>query len=193
MPSNKNYLRHKKVREGQKRTMNCGLEAEITKYHGARDIDVRLSDGRVVTGREYKDFLLGCISGYGTGMQSPVDKHIGETRTMNCGLTGTIIEYRSVTDIDIQLSDGRTVTGSYDQFVRGSVSGRGPGYTRLQQVIPHRIGEKRQMRCGLEAEIIAYRSNKDMDVRLSDGRIMQGCVYANFRNGYISGGRKRCR
>lgn len=190
---NQNFVKHQAARLGQKRTMNCNEEAEIIAYRGARDIDVRFADGRIVTHREYDDFLTGTISGYGGGNRLGIDGRIGESKEMNCGLTGTIVGYRCTDDIDVKMSDDLMVNSTYSRFKAGSVSGHGPGFTRLQRMIPKRIGLKAMMKNGLEAEIIAYRNNKDMDVRLSNGCIVTGCAYGNFKNGLIRANTKRLR
>ncbi len=39
----------------------------------------------------------------------------------------------------------------------------------------NRLGEKKTMNCGLEAEIIAYRNNKSIDVRFYDDLFEDVC------------------
>ena len=48
-----------------------------------------------------------------------------------------------------------------------------------------RTGEKKVMKNGLEAEIIAYRGAFDCDVRFSDGYIVRNREYGNFKTGRI--------
>lgn len=48
-----------------------------------------------------------------------------------------------------------------------------------------RIGEKRMMHCGLEAEIVEYASKDNIDIRFSDGCVVKGKSYKNFRSGEI--------
>ena len=183
-------IRASKKRIGEKRMMNCGLEAEIIAYRGARDIDVRMSDGRIVRGRSYDAFKHGAISGLGveagsaTKLKNNQGKRIGEKRIMNNGLEAEIIAYRGCEDIDVRMSDGRIVRGrSYDAYKHGEISGLGVGTLNNNQA--KRIGEKRMMNCGIEAEIIAYRACSDIDVRLSDGRIYEHKQYWAFSNGKI--------
>ena len=57
----------------------------------------------------------------------------------------------------------------------------------MEKMLISRVGEKRMMNCGMEAEIIAYRGCMDMDVRMTDGRIVKGCQYNTFKHGAISG------
>ena len=184
-------------RVGEKRMMNCGMEAEIIAYRNALDIDVQLSDGRIVKGCQYNTFKHGAISGLGSEANSAMAlknnraKRIGEKRVMNNGLEAEIIAYRAYADIDVRMSDGRIVRGrQYGAFERGEISGLGVGTgsaTILKKYQAKRTGEKHMMNCGLEAEIIAYRNALDIDVQLSDGRIVKGCRYNAFKRGSING------
>ena len=47
------------------------------------------------------------------------------------------------------------------------------------------IDEKKMMKCGLEAEIIAYRRNEDIDVRFPDGVVVKNVQYTNFKRGMV--------
>ena len=51
-----------KDRTGEKRMMNCGLEATIIRYGSAIDIDVQFEDGQVVYKRTYTAFKKGTIA-----------------------------------------------------------------------------------------------------------------------------------
>lgn len=48
-----------------------------------------------------------------------------------------------------------------------------------------RVGEKKIAYNGLEMEIVAYRSSDDIDVRFSDGTIVEHRAYSAFRKGLI--------
>lgn len=48
-------------RTGERRRMNCGMEAEVIAYRKATDIDIRFSDGLVIRHRKYANFLNGSI------------------------------------------------------------------------------------------------------------------------------------
>ena len=110
-------------RTGEKRMMNCGLEATIIRYGGAMDIDVQFEDGQVVYKRTYDNFIKGMIA-------PPIDPrkivHIGERRMMKCGLEATIIRYGSSRDIDVQFEDGQVVYHrDYTSFKRGTIAHQG--------------------------------------------------------------------
>lgn len=49
----------------------------------------------------------------------------------------------------------------------------------------NRIGEKHRQKCGLEVEIIAYRNNQDVNVRFTDGTIIEHRTYTDFKRGNI--------
>ena len=49
-----------------------------------------------------------------------------------------------------------------------------------------RVGERRIMSCGLEAEIIAYRNQNDIDIRFENGIIAHNRRYDKFQLGNIA-------
>ena len=54
-------------RTGEKKIMNCGLEAEIICYRNADDIDVKFEDGYIAYNKSYshislKNFMKLCIN-----------------------------------------------------------------------------------------------------------------------------------
>ena len=107
-------------RTGEKRMMNCGLEATIIRYGSRRDIDIQFEDGQVVYKRTYKEFKIGAIS-------PPIDPrktvHIGEKRMMNCGLEAIIIRFGNNRDIDVQFEDGQVVyKRTYNNFIKGEIA-----------------------------------------------------------------------
>lgn len=164
-----------KRRLGEKRTMNCGLEAEIIRYGAYADIDVRFEDGYIARHAAYKEFLNGSI-------RPPIDR-VGETGIMNNGLKATIIAYRKHIDMDVLFEDGSVAEHiDYKNFTEGRVAR--PQDSRRNRG-KFRIGEKRIMKCGLEAEIISYRKREDMDVRFPDGVIVKNVQYTNFKRGMV--------
>ena len=155
--------------------MNCGLEAEIIRYGAYADIDVRFEDGYIARHAAYKEFLNGSI-------RPPIDR-VGETNIMNNGLKATIIAYRKHIDMDVRFEDGSVAEHiEYRNFMKGRVA-RPQDSRRNKRKL--RIGEKKMMKCGLEAEIVAYRRNEDMDVRFPDGVVVKNVQYANFKRGMV--------
>ena len=49
-----------------------------------------------------------------------------------------------------------------------------------------RLGETRMMNCGMEATIIRYNTNKDIDVRFKDGTLVKHRQYREFKKGEIA-------
>ena len=159
---------------GEKRMMNCGLEATIIRYGGCNDIDVQFEDGQVVYHRKYGQFKIGTIA-------PPMIERIGEKRMMKCGLEATIIRYGSSMDIDVKFEDGQVVyKRTYNNFIKGVIA---------PPIDPRKIdrtGEKRMMNCGLEATIIRYGSYKDIDVQFEDGQVVYKRTYKDFKKGTIA-------
>lgn len=48
-----------------------------------------------------------------------------------------------------------------------------------------RLGETRMMNCGMEATIIRYEKNTNIDVRFEDGSVVEHKAYGNFKRGEI--------
>ncbi len=55
----------------------------------------------------------------------------------------------------------------------------------MPRAVIDRTGEKKIMRCGLEATIIAYRGRYDMDIRFENGTIRKNVLYKDFDIGNI--------
>lgn len=166
------------VHVGETLKMKCGLEATVVAYKSSHDVDIRFSDGTVRTSCEYGSFRKGILlpcKNYLTKKD-----RTGERAKMKCGLEAVIVRYRSSTDMDVEFSDGSLLTGAqYHSFMCRTLR---PCLNRSIE----RIGEKRVMKCGLEAEVIAYRNANDIDLRFSDGRIHKNAAYHNFKNGRVS-------
>ena len=163
-------------RLGETRIMNCGMEATIIRYDRYDDIDVRFEDGKVVEHRAYNQFKKGGIAYSSTKVTT--EEHIGEKRMTNCGLEATIIRYENAKDIDVRFEDGTVIKHKlYRDFKDGKVFN--PNFNP-------RLGETRMMNCSMEATIIRYKNNKDIDIRFEDGTTMEHRKYEEFKNGIIT-------
>lgn len=163
-------------RVGEKRLMNCGMEAEIITYRSAKDIDVRFKDGSIRFSVAYGNFKRGTVSKSKRCVDS--NHRLGERRAMNCGLVAEIIAYRSAKDIDVRFDDGFTAYNRiYLDFKRGNINSL--------NCVSNRAGEKRVMNYGMEAEIIAYRDARDIDIEFEDGTVVEHRYYSHFQNGTI--------
>lgn len=106
---------------------------------------------------------------------------VGREIMMACGLKGRIINYRSASDIDVDFGKhGITRHASYHKFIRGGISPPDGLFIRRD-----RVGQKKMMRCGLTAEIIAYRNSADVDVRFGNGAIKKNVKYIAFIRGSL--------
>ena len=183
--------RNKRI--GETKMMNCGFSCVIVDYNNAHDITVEFEDGTRLTKKYYRDFIHGVIQ-YPTIYKKELNKdgksifinaqeRIHETRQMLCGMKGTIIAYRSASDIDVQFEDGEVrYNVEYRSFRDGSL--QHPGQLPKNQAAA-RVGEIKKMNNGLFAKIIAYRSWHDVDIEFDDGIIVQKQRYEKFKNGEI--------
>lgn len=186
---NLNHPHFKDFRVGETLMANNGQLMTIIAYRGANDIDVRFEDGTVVENRDYGKFKEGKIRHPGLPSKriepATLTDHTGETGTASDGSRIKIIVFRGYEDIDVEFEDG-TVSEhrQYMQFKRGEI--RNPSSPHGLSKRQSRIGETRVMKCGETATIIAYRNNKDIDVRFADGVVREHMCYSNFVKGDIS-------
>ena len=165
-------------RLGETRIMNCGMEATIIRYGGSSDIDVRFEDGVIAKCKRYGEFKKGGIAN--PNIKASAENRLGEARMMNCGMEATIVRYGGATDIDVRFEDGKVVVHkAYDKFKKGSIA-------HPSTTAEARLGETRMMNCGMEATIIRYESNADVDVRFEDGTVVEHKMYWNFKKGGIA-------
>lgn len=162
-------------RLGETRMMNCGMEATIIRYGTCADIDIRFEDGTVAVHKTYNAFKKGEIAN-----QNIKASRLSETRMMNCDMEATIIRYNGVHDIDVRFEDGTVVEHkSYSKFKRGNIA-------HPSTTAGNRLGETQGMNCGMEATIIRYGNNTDIDVCFEDGAIVEHKAYDAFKKGGIA-------
>ena len=165
-------------RLGETRMMNCGMEATIIRYGKYSDIDVRFEDGAVVKHKDYGKFKKGNIAHPNT----TAEDRLGETRMMNCGMEATIIRYNTNKDIDVRFEDEIVVEHKgYSAFKRGEIAN-----PNIKASAENRLGEARMMNCGMEATIVRYGNNGDIDVRFEDGAVVVHKAYDSFKKGNIA-------
>ena len=171
-------------RIGERRMMNCGVEAEIIAYTSAKDITVKFADGTIARNKAYDSFKKGKIQN--PNLIIDTSKRVGERRIMNCGMEAEIIEYKSCSNITVKFSDTTVVCHkSYEKFIRGRI--KNPNIDTLTaKNAANRIGECRIMTCGMKAEIIGYNSTSDITVRFSDGTVVPHKAYGSFLRGNIA-------
>lgn len=110
---------------GETKMMNCDMKATIIRWNGYNDIDVQFEDGTIVSHKSYSNYKNKKISNPNIVRKCDKNKrtkHIGETKMMNCGMTATILCWKSCNDIDIQFADGTIVMHrSYSNFKKGGI------------------------------------------------------------------------
>ena len=163
-------------RLGKTKMMSCGMEATIIRYGGATDIDVHFEDGTVVKHKTYRAFKKCYIAHPNT------KDRLGEAREMKCKMEATIIRYGSAKDIDVRFKDGAIAKHkTYNLFKEGGIAN-----PNMKVSAEDRLGETRMMNCGMEATIIRYNTNKDIDVRFKDGTLVKHRQYREFKKSEIA-------
>ena len=176
--ANPNIKTFTEVRLGETRMMNCGMEATIIRYGGATDIDVRFEDGAVAKNKAYGEFKKGGIAHPSTTAKA----RLGETRMMNCSMKATIIRYENADDINICFEDGKVVEHkTYRAFKKGYIA-----HQNTNVPVKAHLGETQMMNCGMEATIIRYEGNTNIDVRFEDENVVEHKTYNAFKKGYIA-------
>lgn len=153
---------------------NKGLDIKIIRYSNSHDIDVQFKDGTVVKNRSYYEFKNGTIN-YPVENINLKTYRLGETKLSNCGMNMTIIRYGGTQDIDVQFEDNTIIKNkTYENFIKGAI------------INPKcMIGKENTNTQGLKMKIIAYRSNRDIDVEFEDGVIVTNKGYGHFCRGGI--------
>ncbi len=193
--ANPNYRWYQKLSNeksclGQKKIMNCGMEAVCIEYRGSMDIDVQFEDGTIVKHQTKSNFDSGKVVNptlgkcYTTKIKSSVQ---GITTEMKCGMNATCLVYRNSRDIDIQFEDGTIVEHiSKNSFISGETPN--PKLGRYYSVKGNLscLGETRTMNCGMNATCISYNNVSDIDVQFEDGTIITHRSKSDFVKGTIS-------
>lgn len=110
---------------------------------------------------------------------------------MKCGLEATVIGYRNQHDIDVKFSNGIIAKHkTYPNFKRGAIGcpGLDTGFAKARA---KHLNEEGITSDGLKMWIIEYRSQKDIDVELENGYILQHKNYNDFKTSVL-GNPDRC-
>lgn len=171
-------------RLNETRVMNNGMCATVIAYRSHTDIDVRFSDGAIVSGRTYAHFKKGNIAHPNDCAEAKKQSRQGETRMMNNGMKAILIAYHAACNVDVEFEDGTIITNRrYDDFKKGTIQHPEQCAAALRI---NRLGEERMMNCGLMAKIIEYRQSIDIDVQFEDGQIVKNKSYGRFKDGTIA-------
>ena len=179
------------LRVGEKNRMHNGQQAEIISIKDIpfkngkirKTCTVRFEDGTIVEGKEYRAFKNGSIGNPNLpkGIASTRNL-IGTSEVMKNGQIATIISASSKSSIDLQFEDGTIVKSRpYSMFLEGRIANPNFKYDAINaRTREKRVGERRKMKCGLFAEIIAYADSSHMTVRLENNEIFENVSYARF-------------
>lgn len=113
-----------------------------------------------------------------------ITPHLGEEYINNKNEKAKIIRYIGTNEVYIEFEDGHIKKTSMSALRRKSFS----RYNRVDYIKikkEERIGLKKTMKCGMDAEIIDYRGCKEIDIKFIDGTIVKNQRYENFENGNI--------
>jgi hypothetical protein len=106
---------------------------------------------------------------------------IGETSTSNNGQLMTIINYRKSNDIDVQFEDGSIVMHrTYLCFRKGRIAN--PNFNPYATKF---VGQTHKSNGGQLMTIVAYRTADDIDVKFSDGTVVEHRQMVDFNSGTI--------
>lgn len=112
--------------------------------------------------------------------------HLGEEFVTKTGKKIKIIEYRSISDIDVQFEDGAIARGkTYGNIRKGEVGHPEESGWKIKGKAKHE-GETVMANNGHKMTIIAYRTYEDCDVEFDTGACVTGVSYRNFRKGLVS-------
>lgn len=159
---------------GKKVRTKDGLVAEVVAYRGIIDADILLEDGTL-----YKNCHVGKLK---DGLKfKGYNSYVGMSKIMNCGQLAEIVAVRRMADIDVKIGETLIKGTTYYKFERGELNTLGLGKNKSSV----RVGEKKVMNCGMRAEIIEYKSRKDITIKFDDDTIVPHKRYMDFINGRI--------
>ena len=166
---------------GQRKKMNCGYYCTVIEDNNAQDITVKFDDGAIVRGRHRYHFNNGSILHPSLSNTSI----LGKRKKMNCGLFATVIEDGGTANISVKFENGDVVKNrTRREFNRGNIAPN--GLRGLAQVKSH-LHERALMKNGLWAEIVDYKSSRDITVRFDvDGYTVFHRGLSDFNRGFIS-------
>lgn len=177
---------------GNKKQMICGLLAEIIRCESDEDIDILFVETNEkllrVTYNEFSHGLLSPIKKINKkAVNNKYSERLGEIQEMNCGLKAEIIEYNSYSDISVKFENGKIRQHiTYKSFLKRCITPEGRIQGRNKLIAnSKKIGEMREMKCGLVCFITKYTNAKDINISFQDGTIIEHTTYEMFKKGEI--------
>ncbi len=124
--------------------------------------------------------------------KTPQPLAVGETKTMNCGMSATVLADNGYKDVTVQFEDGTIVENCRrDKFREGKIVNPS---LRQEKAVPKVQKEPREksyvgkiavMNCGLSATVIEDFGCNDITIQFEDGLVKKHCRRDKFRNGNI--------
>ena len=117
---------------------------------------------------------------------------VGETKTMSCGMTATVLLDNGDKNVTIQFEDGTIVEQcNRKKFIEGRIANpslKQRKTTSKGENIPQKksyVGKTATMNCGLKATVIEDFGCNNITVEFEDGLIKKNCRRDKFREGKI--------
>lgn len=116
---------------------------------------------------------------------SKKEERLGVCKQMNCGEFATIIDYKNANHMRVKFDNGIIIENvTWSSFQKKEVRYNGAKKPKTIEQAKNRLGEKRLMHCGVEAEIIEYKNSLNVTIRFTDGSIKK-CRYKEFVAGEV--------
>jgi len=184
---------------GELGTSKNGETIKIIAYRNHNDIDIEFPDGVCLFHKNYFRFTSGQIchpvnNKYKTNKDNLKNSRIGQTVTTKEGFLATIIDYRSSSDIDVQLDDGTVLLHKrYSSFLDGIIyksNAQKNKYnpqsaaTYLQSMKQKYLGMSNYTKSGHKMTIIDY-INKEQVVVLFENGAQKTTRMSSFKTGNV--------
>lgn len=106
------------IHKGETAVALNGQTMAIISFRKKTDIDIQFEDGTIVKHKNYQNFQRELIKNPNTNRR----KHINEEKESKYGYKMTIVEYRNIYDLDVQIENGPLVEHkTYQQFAKDRI------------------------------------------------------------------------
>ena len=175
----------KEDRIGEQNRNLSGNLMTIIRYENSKDIDVQFENGIVVQHRKYVEFKKGKI---GLPFRYS-EKYMGQTSVNSDGNIMTIIGYYNYSRCIVSFEDGSKKVCRMDEFKKGNV--KKPQKVLFEDgswgfpMASEKLLEVSKTEEGLEATLICFRNEEDVDVALENGEVITNLTYEDFKKGKV--------